>query len=160
MPTALNANSLARLLPGTWRIGATNFPVWMGGARRSPTVTYELKRSRPLVLRDRVAWTTGTGADRGIHGVARWKGTEFVWRGRGLRLPLTRRWSVAGASDDGSILVIRLSKSLTAPAGLDVVIRDGADATHLRSTVATASDTLGLGHEEFASLTWLDLGAA
>jgi hypothetical protein len=160
MPTALNANTLAQLLPGTWRIGATNFPMWMGGWRLSPTFSYEVKSRTPLVLRDRVAWTTSAGADKKLLGIDRWKGEEFVWRGRGVLSPFASRWSVAGASEDGSILVIRFSKSLATSAGLDVVIREDADAAHLRSTVAAASDTLGIGHEEFASLTWLDLGAA
>jgi hypothetical protein len=157
MPTTLNADTLARLLPGTWRIGATNFPMWIDGQRISPTFSYELKSTTPLVLSDRVTWRTVAGVEKKRLGVDRWRGTEFVWHGKGLLRPFGSRWGVAGASDDGSILVIRFSKSLATPAGVDVVIREEADAAAVRSAVATASDTLGLGHEEFASLTWLDL---
>jgi len=159
MPTARNADSLARLLPGSWRLGATNLPIWLGGERRSPGFSYELKSTTPLVLRDEVTWTTA-GVEKKRLGVDRWKGADFVWRGNGILSLVTRRWSVAGASDDGGILVIRFSKAFGMHAGVDVLIRSDADATHLRSTVATASDTLGLGHEEFASLTWLDLSSS
>ena len=155
MPSSRNPDSLARLLPGTWRLGATNFPIWLGGGRLAPIFSYEVKSTSPLVLRDQVTWTAADVEKKRL-GVARWTGDGFV--GRGLPLA-SRRWTVAGASDDGDILGIRSFKSLRMHAGVDVLIRVGADATHLRTAVATASDTLGLGHEEFASLTWLDLSA-
>lgn len=134
--------------------------MWLGGQRLVPTFTYEVKSSAPLVLKDTVGWKTTAGADKKLLGTDRWKHDEFVWRGRGMLALFASRWHVAGASEDGSILVIRFSKSIGTPAGLDVVIKEGADAANIRSAVATASDTLGLGHEEFATLSWLDLGAA
>lgn len=160
MPTEPDEQSLAELLPGTWRIGATNFPFWLGGDRLRPRCSYELRTTDPLSLRDIVSFATANGTEKRIAGVDRWKNGEFVRRGTGVRSLFPSHWSVAGGSDDGSILVIRFSPSLTTSAGVEIVVRDGADSHTFRTAVATSSDALGLTNGEFASLTWLDLAGA
>lgn len=152
-----DADSLARILPGTWRIGATNFPMWLSGDRHQPTFSYELKGTDPLRLGDVVGYSDRSGARKSIVGVDRLSAHGFVWRGRGLLSLFASHWSVAGSTDDENILVIRFSKSLGTPAGVDVVVREGTDSHEFRTTVAGASTELGLAHEEFASLTWLEL---
>ncbi|TXN32823.1 hypothetical protein [Lacisediminihabitans profunda] len=157
MPSAPDEASLTRLLPGTWRIGATNFPFWLNGDRLSPTFTYELAKTGPLSLRDTVEWTTPDGRERRLVGVDRWRGDDFRRRGKGVLALTSSRWSVTGVSEDSTIVVIRYSKTLFSPAGVDVVTREGADAHTLRTRVAESPEGLGLTHEEFASLTWLEL---
>ena len=71
MPTALNADDLARLLPGTWRIGATNFPMWVNGERRDPEFEYVLRDGEPASFDDRVTYVDEKGRSKTISGVDR-----------------------------------------------------------------------------------------
>lgn len=147
---------LAGILPGTWHVRASNFPMWTNGSRRAPTFTYGLVREHPLVLSDDVGWITSSGRERHLRGTDRARGDAFIWRGAGLLRPVTSRWSVTGISDDGLLAAIRFSKSLVTPAGVDVLVRDGAAIDELRVRVAAESVDLGIAAEDFASLTWLD----
>jgi hypothetical protein len=157
MPLVPDASELAALLPGTWRVGATNFPMWLGGDRLRPQFRYDLTRSDPLVFADVVSYTTGGGVEKTIVGVDRLRADGFVWRGTRLHSLVTSRWSVIGATEDSNILVIRFAKSLLTPAGVDVLVRDGRDSHAFRTEVAGLAESLGLTHGEFASLTWLEL---
>lgn len=162
MPVAPDAIALAALLPGIWRVGATNFAMWLSGDRLRPQFRYDLKTTDPLVLDDVVSFMTAHGVEKTIVGVDRLHldgagGDTFVWRGAGLLSFVTSRWSVAGATEDSNILVIRFAKSLLSPAGVDVIVREGIDSHAFRTQVATLSESLGLTHGEFASLTWLEL---
>ncbi|CAN5353630.1 hypothetical protein BH09ACT1_BH09ACT1_07690 [soil metagenome] len=157
MPLAPDAAALAALLPGTWRIGATNFPMWLRGDRLRPYFRYDLRTADPLVLDDVVGYTTADGVEKTIVGVDRMRHDGFVWRGAGLLRFVTSRWAVAGATEDSNILVIRFAKSRLSPAGVDVVVREGTDSLAFRTQVAGLSESLGLTHGEFASLTWLEL---
>jgi hypothetical protein len=157
MPLSTDAAALAALLPGTWRVGATNFPMWLGGDRLRPQFRYDLTSSDPLVFDDVVSYTTSDGVEKTIVGVDRLRGDGFVWRGSRLLSLVTSRWSVIGATEDSNILVIRFSKSLLTPAGVDVLVRDGTDSHAFRTQVAWLAESLGLTTGEFASLTWLEL---
>ena len=162
MPLAPDAIALAALLPGIWRVGATNFATWLSGDRLRPRFRYDLKTTDPLVLDDVVSFRTAHGVEKRIVGVDRLHldGTgvdTFVWRGAGLLRIVTSRWSVVGATEDSNILVIRFTKSLLRPAGIDVIVREGIDSHAFRTQVAALSEPLGLTHGEFASLTWLEL---
>jgi hypothetical protein len=167
MTTTLDEQTLVRVLPGTWRIGATNFGMWLKGDRLKPSFTYELKRSEPLVLADTVTYSTVAGAEKTIVGVDRLRADGFVWRGSGLLTPITSRWSVIGISSDASIVALRFSKTLFTAAGVDIIIRDeivrdgiagtGTDSHAFRTMVSSESEALGISHGEFASLTWLEL---
>jgi len=95
-----------------------------------------------------------------VLGTNRFRGEDFRRRGKGLLSFASSRWSVAGVSDDSTIAVIRFAKTLLSPAGVDVVVREGADSHTLRTAVAFSPESLGLSHEEFASLTWLELPSA
>lgn len=148
--------SPAESLPGTWSIGATNFPMWLTGDRLSPTITYRVRREVPLELNDRVSYFTAGGIEKNIDGVDRLRGHDFIWRGKGLLALFASRWRVIGAAGDGAFVVIRFSKSLATPAGVDILVRDGLPPDELRRLVAVDPDGVGLTHEQFASLTWLE----
>jgi hypothetical protein len=176
MPLAPDAAALAELLPGTWRVGATNFPLWLSGDRHRPRFNYELKTADPLVLHDTVTYTTAQGVEKTLPGVDRLRtdrprrnqrkgdqhdvdqhgGNIFVWRGTGLLRFVTSRWAVVGATEDSNVMVIRFVKSRLTPAGVDVVLREGTDSHAFRTQVTGLSSTLGLTHGELASLTWLE----
>ena len=157
MPLATDAAALGALLPGTWRVGATNRPIWLAGDRQRPQFRYDLTSADPLVLDDVVSYTTGDGVEKTIVGVDRLRTDGFVWRGRRLLMLVTRRWSVIGATEDSSILVIRFAGSRATPTRIDVLVRDGLDSLAFRTEVAGLAESLGLTHGEFASLTWLEL---
>lgn len=150
----LNGSALAELLPGSWTVAATNFPMWVTGDRHHPRFTYRLLSRTPLVLSDDVSYAEG-GVDRHIRGRDTLRGDGFVWRGRGLLAVARSRWSVAGRSEDGTILTIRFSRSLATPAGLDVIVREGTEHAELRAMIARSTEGLGLTPEDFASLSWL-----
>lgn len=159
MAAQLDSRALADLLPGAWRVAATNFPMWLAGDKLQPRFTYALVSEEPLVLSDDVAYTEG-GEEKRILGQDTWRGDRFVWRGRRLLRLVASHWEVAGASDDGSVAVIRFSKSLVTPSGVDVLVRDGAQHPELRAMIAHATEDFGLSPEEFGSLTWFTTGAA
>ena len=157
MPLTTDAAALAALLPGTWSVGATNSPMWLGGDRLRPQFCYELKSVDPLVFDTVVSFTRGDGIEKTIVGRDRFRGDGFVWRGSRLLSFVTSRWSVIGATDDSNIVAIRFTKSILSPAGIDVIVRDGMDSHAFRTAVAGLSESLGLTYGEFASLTWLEL---
>lgn len=152
---ALSPEDLAAVLPGTWRVQATNFPMWLSGERHSPTFTYELVSPDPLVLSDDVCWFDGDGAEQHVLGVDRFTAHGFLWRGRRLLSLFTSRWTVSGVSDDNDVVVIRFEKSLATPAGIDVIVRSDADVPEARALVARSAASFGLSAEDFASLAWL-----
>lgn len=154
MGATLDQRTLADLLPGTWTIRATNFPMWLAGDKLQPQFTYGLVSEEPLVLSDDVSYRA-EGEEKHILGQDAWNGEEFVWRGRKLLRLFASRWSVAGISDDGTIAVIHFSKSLATPAGVDVIVREGTHHPELRALIAHATEEFGLTPEQFGSLTWL-----
>lgn len=156
MGEILDDRALADLLPGTWTIAATNFPMWLTGERGEPRFTYGLVSRQPLVLSDEVAYLNAVGESKQIIGNDTWKGGEFVWRGKGILRLFTSRWTVAATSADGAVVVIRFSKSLATPAGVDILTREGATVPELRAMVAHATEEFDLTPEDFASLSWLD----
>ena len=155
MHSALDERTAADLLPGSWCIAATNFPRWLSGERREPRFSYEVLSTDPLVLADEVSYLTAEGDQKRIIGKDTWKHDEFVWRGKGLLKPLTSRWHIAGAADDGTVLVMRFEQSFATPGGIDIVVREGTSHPELRKAVARGTEAFGLSPEEFASLTWI-----
>ncbi len=152
----LDENTLAELLPGEWNVQASNFPMWLRGERSNPRFSYELVSRTPLVLADDVSYiATENGQEKHIVGTDTLKGEEFVWRGKGLLRIVASHWSVAGASDDGTVAAIRFSKSMVTPAGIDIIVRAGTEHPELRALIARNTELFGLSPEDFASLTWL-----
>ena len=120
---------LREALPGTWRVLATSFPMWLSGRRLQPTFRYTLLPGDPLALRDEVRYRTRSGASRGIVGTDRFDPVtgRFVWRGNGLLSPVTSRWRVVHLSDDRDLVVLTFDRSLLTPAGMDVIGRGSGD---------------------------------
>ncbi|WP_255558959.1 hypothetical protein [Salinibacterium sp. M195] len=155
MNEVFDASVLARRLPGTWSVVATNFPMWLDGTRHDPEFTYDTVAGEELTLSDTVSYTTKAGEPKTIVGTDRLRGDEFVWRGQGWLKVLTSRWHVVGANDTFSIIVIRFARSRLTPAGIDVLVRKDATEPAVRSTVAHATEQFGITAEDLASLTWL-----
>ena len=158
MHVALDDQALAELLPGAWTVAATNFPMWLTGKRRNPKFSWGVVSTDPLILSDDVEYTDADGRQKHVLGQNSWHREEFVWRGKGILRPFASRWSVTGASDDGTVAAIRFSKSMATPAGVDIVVRDGVHHSELRAMIARGSVSFGLSAEDFASLSWLSAG--
>lgn len=134
---------------------ATNFPMWLSGENRDPSIAYELLRDRPLRLSDRVTYVEQDGKPKAMAGTNAWIGYGFTRRAKGIGGLFSRgRWEVAGARQ--GLVVLRYEKSMAMPSGVDVMVGEGVDATDLRRLIAADPASFGLTIEEFASLTWLD----
>lgn len=145
----------AQLLPGTWRINATNFALWLAGDRLEPRLTFEIVGTQPLTLSEDVTYTTTEGDEKHILGTDRWSNGEFTWRGKGLLSWGKSRWSVIGMSKDAAVVVIRFHGSRNAAERIDILVRDGITRPELRTFIAHNAEKFGLSAEDFASLTWL-----
>lgn len=152
----VDSQQLVSLLLGTWRVRATNVPLWLSSERAAPAIAFDLISDAPLVLSNDLSWDSSGGQREHQLGVDRWNGSGFVRRGRGRRRLRRSQWSVVGSRADGDILVLGLTGSRTTPPGLDVFVREGAEIGDARALVAHSATALGLTAEDFASLTWLD----
>jgi hypothetical protein len=121
--------TLREVLPGSWRVLATTFPMWLSGRRLRPVFTYGLLSGDPLTLSDEVSYRTPGGTTKRIVGVDRFDpgSGAFTWRGRGLLAAFSSRWRIEHLSDDRELVVLSFARSLVTPAGVDVIGRgDGA----------------------------------
>ena len=145
---------LAEILPGRWRIRASNLFHWLSGERLNPVVELSLSSTQPLARGEQVEFATTDGKDRVVRSRSVWSGDSFVTRKVALRRPNARRWTVRGASDDGNIIVVKHGKGRAPADGIDVLVREGSDATEVRALVAREAETFQLTLEDFASLNW------
>jgi hypothetical protein len=138
--------TLAESLPGTWRVVATNFPMWLKGDKTEPRFTYGLESTAPLLLTDTVSYLDARGRTKTIVGTDTERNGLLRWRGRGLLALFVSEWTIAGATEQS--MAIRFRKTLVTPAGVDLLVRDGSGAT-------PDPAELGLDATEVASLSWL-----
>lgn len=156
MPTTPTDSELATILPGSWLVRSTNFPMWLTRERSTPRFTYTVVGDNPLALRDDVSYLTTDNQEKHVLGVDKWAHDGFVWRGKGPLRFVTSRWAVAGLNEEQTVIALRFQKTLFTPAGIDIITREGVVVDELRSLVARNTDRFGLSAEDFASLTWLD----
>jgi hypothetical protein len=155
----IDEGRLRVLLPGAWRVAASNFPIWLSGERLHPRVTYEVLAESPLVLGDEVSYRDLEGAEQRLAGQNSWRDGHFVRRAEG-RLRLARsRWAVSGCSEDGAIVVVQFEPSRAIPDGVDIMVRSEATVPELRRVIARSTEEFGLSPEQFGSLTWLESGS-
>lgn len=155
MHTAPTVHQLAEVLPGSWRIRATNTQLWLDGRRSNPLITYAIASPSPLLLTDIEEFDTADGKRKTIRGKSRHSRGVFAWRGSGMLAAFAGRWKVAGIGGDSNILVVRYVKTRMGPSGISVLVRDGAAIDELRADIAHNAAAYGLGPEDFATLSWL-----
>ncbi|HEU4848936.1 MAG TPA: hypothetical protein VFS93_00840 [Terrimesophilobacter sp.] len=160
MPTTLDQETIAEALPGSWRVGATNIVDWLDGDRRDPVFRFEVSETTPLAISEEQEFTSPEGKSRLITIQSEWVDGVFRSKGRGILKSGASRWRLGGMSEDRSVLVIRVATIRGGQDGLLVLVRSDAASGELRSMIATRSDEFGLGPEDFASLSWLDLSAS
>ncbi|MFN8344086.1 MAG: lipocalin family protein [Spirosomataceae bacterium] len=145
MITILKENLLT-LLVGTWFIHATNFPMWLKGDKVNPTFNYSLVAEREGVLLDEVKYRQN-GKEKSIVGYDTQNSSDssvFVWRGKGLLHLLKSEWKVALMDEAGQWAVIRFSKTLFTPEGVDIISRSSSlsPATLEQIKTKMAQDTV------------------
>lgn len=147
---------VAEVLPGTWRLCATDYARWLEGDRRAAAFEWELRGTDPVVLDGRGVHVTGEGKSVEARATLTWRDDRFVWRGRGVLALIRGTVEVTGVSPSGDVVVLRFDRTLIGPEVVLVLARTDADLGHVRREVALADGCLGLEPEEFARLAWLD----
>ena len=154
MPTTITDPDLARLLPGSWTVVATNAPQWLDGTRTGPVRSFELVSETPLRFKDTVSYSTAAGEAKIIVGADRSHGGVITRRGSGLRALLPSRWRVTGKNDAETVLVAQYDKAGSSPSSIDIIVRAGVSEPEVRSIVASNAKSFGLTLEQFATLYW------
>ncbi|WP_207457465.1 hypothetical protein [Desertivibrio insolitus] len=147
---------IAEVLPGTWRLCATDYARWLQGERREATFEWELVSADPVVLDGRGTHIGEDGKRVDARATLAWREDRFVWRGRGVLALVRGTVEVTGVSAGGDVAVLRFDRTLLGPEVLLVLARADAEVGRARSEVALADGCLGLEPEEFARLAWFD----
>lgn len=155
MPTTLDQNTVATILPGSWRVGATNIVSWLDGERSNVMFRFDVQNENPLSIAEHQSFTTADGKDRVISIYSEWVDGVFRSKGRGLLKTGATRWRMGGVSADHAVMILRVATVRGGQDGLLVLVRDGDDHEELRSRIASSAADLGIGPEDFASLSWL-----
>lgn len=120
-----------------------------------PVVEYRVDTMNPLVIADEIRFHNEAGEAIERTGTNAWTGAGFVRRGAGLRRFMRTRWSVIGASEDGTVIACRSEDSQSSPAAINLLLREASEAREHRAMVAHDTERFGLTPEEFGSLRWL-----
>jgi hypothetical protein len=156
MFSELFPEDLARVLPGSWGVRATNFPQWLDTATHSQAITFSVITDQPLTLREVVCYGITGGEAVQLESIDRWRGDHFARRSVKKTDVRSSKWSVSGIGVDENSLVIRFAASRAVVAGLTVLVRhDTTAGSKTRALVAHNTEQFGLTNEDFASLGWL-----
>lgn len=125
---------MIQILPGTWHLRYSTFPMWQKEGVHSVTFNYTgVTHHSKSALLDKVRYykreelRTVTGYD---HPDAT-DPNAFGWRGKGLLWFLQSRWRVEWMSDDRSAIIISFEKTIATPAGVDILTRGSGDVATL-----------------------------
>lgn len=160
MPRVLDQETVAGVLPGEWIVGATNVIEWLDDSRRDVIFRFEVVNASPLTIREHQSFTTREGKERQQSIQSEWVNGVFRSKGRGILRADATRWRLGGVSEDHSTLVLRVATVRGGQDGLIVLVRRDAVPDELRIMIATKSESFGVGPEDFASLSWLELPAS
>ncbi len=137
-------------LRGTWYVQLTNFPKWLMEQNSDPRFVYEpYQKKGSYRLDDHVVYCKN-GKSKSIRGTDRLRdssGTRYRWRGRGLLWFFKSDWQIMYMSPDRQWMIIRFSKSLFTPAGVDVISRNTEVSPETRRLMAKKLDELELNSE-------------
>lgn len=155
MGITLDQAEIARVLEGSWSIGASNIASWVDGSRREPHLRFTVAGSEPLVLLEEQTFVASDGKERTITVTNRFAHGRFTSKSRMLG-PMSR-WTLGGSDAESTVIVIRMTHERGGQDGLLVLVREDAQRTELRANVATNFERFELGPEDFASLSWLPM---
>ncbi len=154
MGLILDEAVVASNLVGEWHIGASNIADWVNGARRDALLSFAIEQETPLVVKEEQVYIVKDDKERRVSLTNRFSHGQFVSKGRGIIAGMSR-WTIGGIDADNGILIVRMTHARGGQDGLIVLIRNDTPAEELRTIIAHQTDELGLGPEDFASLTWV-----
>lgn len=153
MGIILDEAVVARNLVGEWRIGASNIGEWVDGSRRDAALSFTIAQETPLVIDEEQVFTIKDDKERRVLLTNRFLNGQFVSRGKGLIAGMSR-WTISGIDANNGILIVRMTHARGGQDGLIVLVRKDSQVEELRTIIARHAGDLGLGPEDFASLTW------
>lgn len=126
-------------LEGAWHVLATNFPMWLKGNRRAPTLNYSItEKKAQKVLLDEVKFLKN-GKPKSIVGYDYFDDsshTKFTWQGKGLLCLFKSKWHIALMGKNHEWAVIIFQKTLFTPAGIDLISKSpNLDAALLKKII-------------------------
>jgi hypothetical protein len=145
---------LASVMPGRWKVRASNLVHWLSGERLDVGVTIEPVSTDPLVVSVEENYRTTDGKRRSVFRLSRLTDDGFVGRRGAFSRLSPPRWSVKGLSADGAIMVIVHESRRAAEAGMEVLVRSDSDSEGARAAIAQDWESYGLTVEDFAKLSW------
>lgn len=114
-------------LEGRWFVVASNFPMWVDGARKDPVFDYRLLHDRDAIreVDDVVSWHEDGEPGRylGIDTQDPHNGAHFTWRGKGALSLVSTEWYLAGLAPDGAWAIVYYQDTVASPEGVDIIAR-------------------------------------
>lgn len=114
------------ILPGTWYILLSNFPMWKRKGVINPTFNYTLsEKDGEKILLDEVK-SVKHGMRKSIEGFDyqdKEDASQFTWRGKGWLMLFTSKWKVEWLNADNTCAIISFQKTWATPAGVDIISR-------------------------------------
>lgn len=111
-------------LEGKWYIHQTNFPMWLKGNKKKPTLNYSITSKKDeTVLFDKVLYTKN-GKQKSIKGfdfALNEYNTSFIWKGKGILGLLSSKWKIIYYNKQYEWAIIYFEKTLFTPKGYDVI---------------------------------------
>lgn len=131
---------MINILPGTWHLHYSTFPMWQKEGIHNVTFNYTVLpgQGQPILL-DEVRYLKEerhkcvTGYDY----PERTDSSAFTWRGKGLLKLFSSKWRVEWMSEDKNAIIISFEKTLMTPAGLDILSRYPAASGSLLAEAMT-----------------------
>lgn len=155
MPFSPEPSDWPTLLAGSWTWGATNRVIWLDGTRTDPVFHFRQVDNDPHRLTIDIEFDAAGGVRRTVAGSARVVAGRMVVRQRGKTRTALDRFTVCGADEQGTVVVLRHETLRRRPHGLSVLVRCGSHPEGARAVVAAAADAFGLDSDDFARLSWL-----
>lgn len=152
-----SGDRLAQALPGRWTVRASTLSALRKRGNWSLSLTLRsVSEAEPLRLHCDASLTRPGRDGWHLLGVSRYQSRSagFRWNGGPGGL-LILRWRVAALNPQASVAILRLPRTLLAPAAVVVLARREADTDRLPRRLHAGYDLYGLAAGEADQLTWL-----
>lgn len=137
-------------MEGKWYIHQSNFPMWLKGDKKSPTLNYRVKTTKEdTVLIDRVEYFKKNKLKdiKGISTPQNKENTAFEWRGNGILCLLRSKWNIVHMDEENDWALIYFEKTLFTPKGYDVLSRNPTLSDDVKSIIKETLIKLGVTEE-------------
>ena len=114
-------------LEGKWYIHQTNFPMWLKGDKKNPTLNYSITTIKnKKVLFDEVIYIKNAKQKsiKGYDFALNKNNTSFKWKGKGLLSMLSSKWKIIYYNKEENWAIIKFEKTLFTPKGYDVISKN------------------------------------